>query len=243
MQAYIQQRESEVNAGVQKLKGELQGKASFAEAMWKEIQPYDEMIRGEGGNPVAAVRDLLGMAATMRRGTPEQKRHILLSTARQFGVDLSGADDPGSQPDPMIQALQNEIYGLKNQFQTREQQAIEQQRQTLQSEIDRFKADKPHFEQVRGVMGELIQIGRATDLQDAYDKAIRLDDGLFSQLQADAKRREAEQQTSAQRERASRAKAAGVSVSGAPGMAGNGSSAPAPTVRAELERAFASGRA
>jgi hypothetical protein len=240
LQAYIQQRESETQNGVAKLKSEFQGKANFAESVWKEIAPYQQMIEAEGGTPVAAIRDLLGMAATMRTGSPEQKRNLLLQTARQYGVDLGSAPDPENQPDPMIEALQREINGMKQQFRSREQVAQQERQATLQAEIDQFKADKPHFDRVRHVMGELIERGIATDLDSAYTKAVRLDDDLFTEMQADAKRRETAEQNANQRQVSERKKAAGSSVSGAPGLAGNGQTpqAPAPTLRAELTRAM-----
>jgi FtsZ-binding cell division protein ZapB len=241
LQSYIRQREGEMQKGVEKLKSDFEGKANFADAMWKEIQPYDQMIRSEGGNPVAAVRDLLGMAKMMRVGSQEQKRGLLLETARQFGVDLGVANDPQTS-DPANDALRREIDALKQQFQSKEQQQIEQQTAQLNAEIDKFKADKPHFDRVRAVMGELIEIGRAQGLDDAYQKAIRLDDELFQQIQTDAQKREAANQNAG--ERARKAKAAGSSVSGAPGMAGSGpTKAPAQSIRAEIEQAFNAQRA
>ena len=239
LREYIRQRESEQRQGVEKLKADLEPRAKWAEDMWGVIAPYDQMIKAEGGTPAAAVKDLLGMAALMRTGSPEQKRDLLIKTAQQFGVDLSG-QIPQQQQDPAYAALQRELSGVKQTLTGWQQQQAETRQRELTSQIDAFKADKPHFDKVRGVMGQLLKAGTATDLQDAYDKAVRLDSDLWAETQAEQKAKaEADQRAKAAEEVERKKRAAG-SVTGAPGLAGSGQSpAPVKDVRAELERNFA----
>jgi hypothetical protein len=69
-------------------------------------------------------------------------------------------------------------------------------------------------------MIQLLQSGVATDLQDAYDKAVRLDPGLFETVHA-GKQAQAEQTKRAGADRVAKAaRAAAVSVRGStPGAA------------------------
>lgn len=232
LQEYIRTREGQMHEGIAKLKTEYEGKATFAEQMWREIAPHKHLIDREGGNPVAAVRDLLGMAALMRTGTPDQKRQLLLSTAQQYGVDLSGAEQPNPQPmhDPRVDTLEQTLRQMA-------QQNEQQTRQQLQSEVETFAESHPHFEDVRVEMGRLIEAGLAQDMNDAYERAIWSVPEIRQKVQAEASAKSEAERKAKAREQVDKAKRASGSVSGAPGMAGNGqSTTPAPTLRAELER-------
>lgn len=242
LQEYIRTREGQMQEGVAKLKSEFQGKADFAEAMWREIAPHKHLIDREGGNPVAAVRDLLGMAALMRTGTHEQKRQLLLSTARQFGVNLTDTQaDPQGQPqpayDPRVDTLEQTLRAMAAQNQ-------EQTRQQLTSQVEEFSKAHPHFESVRVEMGRLIEAGIASDMKDAYERAIWLNPEVRQKVQAEAQEKATREKEARAKEQAEKARRASGSVTGAPGMAGNGNAqAPAPTLRAELERNLQAQRA
>lgn len=242
LQAYIRQREAEQQQGVAKLKAELEPKARFADEVWSSMAPYADMIRAEGGTPAAAVRDLLETAAIFRRGTPAQKQQALVQIASQFGVPLPGAATPPTQQAPAFDPAM-----IAQHVEQRVLTTVQQREQTarLQAQIEAFAKDRPHFQQLAPTMGKLIEAGIAADLDDAYDRAMRLDPELFAKTQAEqSAKAEAEKRAKAEQD-AAKKRAAGVSVTGAPGLAGvpaNGRT-PAPTLRAELERAFQGGRA
>lgn len=257
LRAYIHQRESEQRQGVEKLKAEYEPKAKWAEEMWGQaISPYAEMIQREGVTPTVAVRDLLEMAKIARVGTDDQKADLIANTIRDFRIRpdlvmqrLGGGQSPQhqhqqqrpqAQRDPAYEALYRELTGIKQTLTAQQQAAAQAQTAQLHSEIDQFKAQAPHFDQVRVTMGKLIENGTATDLKDAYDKAIRLHDEIWQQEQA-AKQAaaQAERQQKAQAEAEKKRRAAG-SVSGSPGLAGNGAAKPASTgsLRGDLIAAF-----
>lgn len=109
--------------------------------------------------------------------------------------------------------------------------------QTLLNEINSFSQKVDYFEEARPVMIQLLQGGLAENLQEAYDKAIRLTPDLFDQV---TKARQAEEAAKAAKEanRAAKvARAAAVSVrSATPGV----NTAPkAANRRALLEEALA----
>jgi len=143
--------------------------------MWGAIAPYQQMLQAEGANPAAAVQNLLNMAAIMRTGTPEQKRALLIKTAQDFGVDLYG-DGATAAPvaDPALSTLHNEVSTLKQQLIAQQQAQMQAQQQELMQEIEKFRADKPYFDDVQQTMGQLIEAGIANDLEDAYERAIRI---------------------------------------------------------------------
>ena len=59
---------------------------------------------------------------------------------------------------------------------------------------DKGNLKHPHFDKVRAKMGNLIDAGEAKSLQDAYAKAVRLDDDLYNQsLEAQRKSAKAEE--------------------------------------------------
>ena len=91
----------------------------------------------------------------------------------------------------------------------KEQQEQAQNAATL-NEIAQFSKGKEYFEEVKPAMVKLLQSGMATTLQEAYDKALKLDDELSEQIQkATQARTEAER-----RRRANRAAKAATGSSG-----------------------------
>lgn len=237
---YILRREREQEQGVQKLKQQYEAKSQFADEMWGAIAPYQQMFQAEGTNPAAAVQNLLNMAAIMRTGTPEQKRDLLIKTAQDFGVDLMG-DGTGAAPvvDPALSTLHNEVTTLKQQLIAQQQAQMQAQQQELVQEIEKFRADKPYFDEVQHTMGQLLDAGIASDLDDAYERAIRINDDVWQRVQADREKQKAAEAAAKAKERAKKAKRAAASISGAPGAAGSGSPGPKRDLREEIAAQFA----
>ncbi len=207
---YIWQREDETRAGIEPLKT----KAQFAEQVQKVAEPYMQTIQSRGVDLPTAVSGLMEADHKLRYGNPQQKRAYLMQLAQQYGVSLGDTGDfPQEAPaDPYISQLQQELYGLKSEIVGWKQQQEAVQNQTLQAEIEEFSSQAEFFEDAKPTMITLLQSGVATTLQDAYEKAIRLDNDLFARVQqsqqaaAEAAKRKAADQA------AKSAKAAAVSV-------------------------------
>jgi hypothetical protein len=87
-------------------------------------------------------------------------------------------------------------------------------------EIGQFSQKAEHFEEARPAMIQLLQSGMATDLQDAYEKAIRLDPNLFDAVQQSKQAEVDAHKRAAANKAAKSARAAAVSVkSSTPGAA------------------------
>ncbi len=148
---------------------------------------------------------------------PQTRAQAFRALAQSHGFDLSTlAQSPGQQQaqpqdpnDPRLfvqQALQGTVSPLDQRLSALEQMLQRQQQSEVESRIGEFSKDKPHFDKVRLTMGQLIQSGAATDLNDAYQKAVWSDPEVRAEmLAAEQAKREADAQAAVQ---AAQAKAA-----------------------------------
>ena len=206
IQEYAWQREEQMRKGVEP----LLSKAQFADEMKEAIAPYETTIAGLGIKPAQAVKALMEADYTLRTSTPEQRIAYFQQLAAQYGVNLGGA-----QPTPVDQnlyALQNQLAQVRGEVLTWKQQQEQAQNAALLSEINDFAAKAEHFEDARPVMVNLLQSGLASTLDEAYDKAIRLDPALFERVQAAQQAAEQAKKAAELNRAAKAARAAAVSV-------------------------------
>lgn len=214
LKEYAWKREEEMKAGVQP----LLSKAQYADQMQQAIEPYMNNIRGLGIEAPQAVKALMEADNVLRHGSPQQKQAYFAQLAQQYGINMGEVQT--TPVDPNFYAIQNELAQVRGEVLNWKQQQEAAQNQALLSEISQFQSKAEYFEEARPTMIQLLNSGVAKDLDDAYQKAIRLDNDLFTKHQqasqgaADAAKRE-------QSNRAAKAaKAAAVSVkSSTPGAA------------------------
>ena len=212
LQEYAYQREEQMRAGIEPIRA----KAEFADRMNEAIAPYMDTIRGLGIEAPQAVRALMEADNILRNSSPQDKLNYFHSLARSYGIDLAGQGSPAPQAsvDPNFVALQNELIKIRGEVTGWKQAQEEQANAVLLSEVSQFAAKAEHFEAARPTMIQLLQSGVATTLEDAYNKALRLDEELFAQQQqAQQAKALAERKASADRA-AKAARAAAVSVRG-----------------------------
>lgn len=217
IQAEVAKREAEVEKGFTKLDEERSVGKSFKEL----VSPYMPMIQAEGSTPIVAIQSLLNTAYLLRTSTPQAKGKMIMDLARQFGADLSQVSQGDVKVDPQLQAIQSELAQLKNARQQELTQREQQEQAVYKSQIDAFAADPKnvHFEAVKADMAALLKAGRATDLQDAYDKAVWASPDIRSTL-LEAEKSQAEAKRVAEiKEKADKARKASASISGSPGAA------------------------
>lgn len=230
-----ERRESDFHKGIQTYKEA----ATFGRELHQAFTPHAEFLQEIRATPSQAVGVLMNTARILYQGTPEQKAREVADMCHRHGIDIASlAEIP--PVDPTIRALQAEVQRL-SQFVSGAQQQPEQPAidPSLVNEVQQFKATNPHFDAVREDMAFLLESGRASGMQDAYDKAVRMNDRLWQESQAQQR---AQAEAKAKQEAAQRAKAAAVSVKGsAPGATVQ--SAPASTdLRATLAANLASMR-
>lgn len=216
LKEYAWQREEEMKRGVEP----LLSKAQFADQIQQAIEPYQNNLKTLGIEPPQAIKALMDADNVLRHGTPQQKAQMFATLSQQYGVNLSEIGSLQQQSvDSTVSMLQNELYSVKNEVMTWKQQQEAAQNQALLGEIESFSQKAEFFEDARPTMIQLLNTGMAQNLEDAYNKALRLDESLFSkvqqsqQAQAEAAKREAANKA------AKAAKAAAVSVrSSTPGV-------------------------
>ena len=240
MQEYAWQREEQMRAGVEP----LLSKAQFADAMQEAIQPYMNTIQGLGLTPDKAVGALMEADHKLRTSDPQTKMQYFMQLAQSYGINLGAMQPqaPGAAPmqpnsvDPLVWQLQNELNQVRGEVMGWKQQQEMMENQTLLNEINQFSLKAEHFEDVRPTMIQLLQSGVAQTLDEAYDKAIRLDPNLFEQTLKAKQAEEAAKQAKEANRVAKSARAAAVSVRSA--TPGANTAPKAANRRALLEEAF-----
>lgn len=214
---YAFHREEQMRSGVEP----LLPKAELADKINAAAEPYMNTIRGLGMDLPSAVSGLMKVDHDLRTLPYEQKLMLLQNVARGYGIDLSGQMQT-AQPgyDPNVQHLQNELLNIKGQFTSFTQAQEAAQQRAAQDEIERFAKTAEHFEEVKPAMAKLLQSGMAEGIQDAYEKAIRLNPAIFDAIQSAKQAATDAEKRAAANAAAQRAKAAAVSVKSAtPGAA------------------------
>ena len=220
MQEYAWQREEQMRAGVEP----LLSKAQFADSMQEVLQPYMTTIQGLGLTPDKAVAALMQADHTLRNSDPQTRLAYFQQLAQSYGINLAGMQPqqgqaPQQSVDPTVWALQNELNKVRGEVMGWKQQQEMAENQTLLNEINQFSLKAEHFEDVRPTMIQLLQSGVAQTLDEAYEKAIRLDPDLFDQVQKAQQAEAAMRQAKEQNKAAKAARAAAVSVrSATPGV-------------------------
>jgi len=191
IQAELSKREEEVHRMMTSPTGEL----NFGRSMKETFSPYMPLIQEEGGTPEGAIKDLLSMAYTLRKGTPEQKTAVVREVCENFNVNMG--DGEQEYVDPTISLLQREIAELKRQ--SNPEALIKQLRQTqerdnVQREVNAFATnpENKYFDKVRPFMAAFLGEGVAKDYKEAYDMACNAHPEVRSILDAGRKSAESE---------------------------------------------------
>jgi hypothetical protein len=194
-----------------------------------------------GLKPEQAVAALAQADYTLRNSPPAQKMQYLAQLAASYGININQAMQGGQQTaqpsiDPMVYQLQNELNTVRGEVMGWKQQQEMAENQTLLSEINSFSMTAEHFEEARPTMIQLLQSGVAETLDDAYEKAIRLDSDLFDKVQSTKQAEFAHRQATEKNRAVKIARAAAVSVRGS--TPGTNTAPKAHSRRAMLEEAF-----
>jgi hypothetical protein len=153
----------------------------------------------------------------------------------------SGSDgQPTGQSDQFAPVL-NQLNSVSQRLAQWEKQQEETLHASVRDELTRFAADPKHkfFENVRQTMGQLIAANPQTSLNDAYEQACWMN----AEIRPLLLKEQQEQEAAKARAQADSARRASASLkNGSPIPGATPGSGPAPTLRAELERAFEQAR-
>lgn len=209
--AYNVQREKEYSTGVSTYKAEAQQAKQFTDAM-AEFMPT---LQQHGLNPATWIQNLGRAHHTLAMGSPEQKLQMFAKLAQDYGVPLAAVQQTQEgQVDPLAMQLMHQLQTIQQNMQAITSWRQQQEDQAAQQEIAKFQdtAKYPHFEQVRESMAQLLERGIAHNPDDAYTKAVRLDNTLFEAEQSRQAAAQAQASTVSRQAAVSKAKSAAVSV-------------------------------
>ena len=186
VQETVLERNKELEADYTRKTQETAELRRSAEPVLNAIAPYqpylNQLAPKIGLTPDKMIGQLLGTEYQLRTGDPHEKVAALYQIAQSYGIDLAAISrgEMPAAPDPAFSQLRQELVSLKDwKAQFEQQREAEQQQQTV-SQIQAFAASTdeagrpkyPHFERVRGVMGQLMSSDSSLDLQTAYAKAV-----------------------------------------------------------------------
>lgn len=171
--AYSVQREREYATGVSTYRQEAQNAKHLQEA----LTPFIPTMQRRNMNAVDFIKNLGTTYAFLADGSPEQKLQAFARLAQDVGIPINAiAQTQGNALDPIVPQLMQHIQNLESKVQGVTSWREQQEAQSIQQQIARFNDTEkyPHFATVRGTMGRLLETGLATDLDTAYQTAIRM---------------------------------------------------------------------
>jgi len=176
---YANQRESEYKKGVSTYKAEADRARGYEEA----IAPFIPELQAQNISPAAWINNLGRAHMILSKAPYEQKMEMFQRLAADYGIQLNGESNGLQQLDPYTQQLMNqlnqvnqEVSTIKNRFQQEEQSRLMSEIERVRSDVEKF----PHFDVVREEMAQLLELGKAQDLETAYKKAVRMNDEVWA---------------------------------------------------------------
>ena len=207
---YSNQRESEYKKGVSTYKAEADRARSLEDA----IAPFQEEFQQQGITPAAWINNLGRAHMILSKAPYEQKIQVFQRLAQDYGIQLNneGQFAAPQQLDPYTQQLMNQLNMVNQEVSTIKNRFQQEEYSRLNNEITKYssnKVDFPHFDVVREEMAQLLELGKAQDLETAYKKAVRMNDDVWA-LEQDRLLKSAKQQA-VKAQQVQKAKAAAVS--------------------------------
>ena len=188
---YANQRESEYKKGVSTYKAEADRAKSYENA----IAPYAENLAKRGIQPTQYIENLVRAEQILTHAPYEQKVQAFHKLAADYGIQLNG-NGQVTQLDPYAQQLMNQLNQVNQEVSSIKGRFAQEENQRLMNEIERVRQDTekfPHFDVVREEMAQLLELGKAPDLETAYKKAVRMNDDVWAleqdRLLSDAKQK------------------------------------------------------
>ena len=203
---YANQRESEYKKGVSTYKAEADRAKSYENA----IAPYADNLARRGIQPTQYIENLVRAEQILTNAPYEQKVQVFQKLASDYGIQLNGGQV--TQLDPYTQQLMNQLNMVNQEVSSIKGRFAQEENQRLMSEIERVRSDVekfPHFDVVREEMAQLLELGKAQDLETAYKKAVRMNDDVWA-LEQDRLLKDAKQ-AAIKSQQVAKAKAAAVS--------------------------------
>jgi hypothetical protein len=206
---YANQRESEYKKGVSTYKAE----ADRARELENAIAPFQQEFSQQGITPAAWINNLGRAHMILSKSDPAQKMQVFQRLAQDYGIQLNNEGQfVQPQVDAYTQQLMSQLNQVNQEVSNIKGRFAQEENQRLMGEIERVRSNVeqfPHFDVVREEMAQLLELGKAQDLETAYKKAVRMNDDVWA-LEQDRLLKDARQST-IKAQQVAKAKAAAVS--------------------------------
>ena len=181
---YNAQRETQFATGVSTYKQI----ADTAKPLMDAVAPFREDIQRTGMQEAQFVNKVLGDYKRLAHGSPQEKLHLAHNLLRECGIPMQALYDQNAQQQYLATPYQppqqaapvqqpQDIAALIEQ--TLSQREVKQTIESMAKDTTKY----PFFNYVRSDMSQLLETGEATDLDDAYLKALDLPQhGMLSAL-------------------------------------------------------------
>jgi len=204
--------------------GSVGHKIRLADEVSNHLQPFTERLQANGANTSQFLGDVFETVKVLATGDAKTKAEIVANIVQSYGVDLRALDSVlagrihAPPPDPRVLEAQRRAYAAESLLQRRYQQEEQVAQQSAQQTLSQFAADPKNefYEDVRDLMADLLERGKAETLADAYSAAVWANPDTRKILL----QREHEARVAAKQNRAGAARRASLSVAGAPRVAG-----------------------
>lgn len=146
------------------------------------LKNYEPQYLSQGLPPEAAVKALFEAQRMLTVPDPGQRARNFLALAQQNGVSLDMLTSqmaPQGPVDPALAALHQEVAQLKGTLTQQQQAQIAAQEAELKRQVEAFSTEKdadgqlkrPHFAEVRALMGRMIEADASLTMEQAYERA------------------------------------------------------------------------
>lgn len=177
----------------------------------REVEPLQAIVanpeakayfQSVGVTAEQAVQTLLQTEYALRNGSSEQKADILQSLATQYGVPINGQQTP---PNQEIDRLNAHIRSLETRLGSFESQNQASQQQQVLDTVSEFRDAKdaqgnplrPYFSEVETEMAQLITADPKLTLEQAYNKAIRINDEVAAKIEQEKEQAKSQEKAKA----------------------------------------------
>lgn len=206
-QRFIQEREEQFHKGIEQYKSDAQ----YGRTLNRALSPHMEYLNQIGVTPDVAIDKLIQAERMLRTSDPQTRVQAFMKLAHDYGVDTNSLTNVPF--DPYKYQLEQQLASQQAMLQqiTQSRQIAEEAQ--LGNTIEQFAQQHEYFDEVRETMADLLDKGLASDLNDAYSKAVRLNDDVFARTTQNGVQANPIQRAN---NAAKAAKAAAVQVKGSP---------------------------
>jgi len=208
-----------------RLIGAVGPKIRMADDVVQHLSPYAERLQANGVPPQQFVNDIFETVRGLSYGNHQEKAEIVANIIQAYGVDLNTLDAMLSSRIRMPPEVAQARYAtaqaravIQNNQQWNNQQQEHMMNLEAEKHVAAFGADPKHefLDDVRDFMADLIESGKAENLEDAYASAVWANPDTRKILL----QREAQARISGKTARAVAARRASSSISGSPAVQG-----------------------